>query len=192
MVKVVCGKVPAGFLEFFNLQDRISEQSPEQRKRAVEESLGIPKHMDSKKFEKQNRQVWNKLADFMGYGIIEIPEKNLVIYSKRILEEIELEKFKLNGQDTTIGPLEADLFFLGWKPNFNHKQAEMCEKKLLEKGGYRRGEFSSLPNGATKSRYFESSNGWEDVVGKGETKIKSICNACINFYNENFDDDSKT
>ncbi len=173
-MRVVSGKIP-DLLQFLPSNTFKQEQAY------------IDSVPNSKSFLKKNLPIWNKLADFMGYGIIEIPEKSFLIYSKRILGQEELENFKLNG-NTRLSDIEKELFFLNWRPTIDYEQANKCEQKLLEEASYRRSEFIHFSGESATVRYFGSQKGGEGVSGIGKTKIEAICNACINFYEENFDE----
>jgi len=143
--------------------------------------------------------IWNKMAEFMDYGILIAP--NLI----RFIPIYFTRKFP-NGETTVetdekIFTPEEEYYAPGilyrriesqvkseymkryrihdWAPTLNFNHAKECEARLIEKGKY--SSINSHVGSKIVKISYSGSDNFMDIAGKGKNELEAICNACIKF-----------
>jgi hypothetical protein len=155
--------------------------------------------MKGKKEMERHVEIWNKMAEFMDYGILLAPNliRFIPIYFTRKFPNgettVETDDKLFTPEDEYFAPgilyrrIESQVKseymkryrIQDWTPTLNFNHAKECEARLLKKG-----EYNSI-NSRVGSRFvkinYSGSNNFMDVTGKGKNELEAICNACIKF-----------
>ncbi len=125
------------------------------------------------------RDKCDELARFVGYGVLRIIHEGRTIYYNKPETEEQEKRFMgeifLYANNHTCGD---------WNPFENAEDANKCEEKLREVGGYNYVGFDYKYMNVVRATFTDSGPEW-GIRGEGKDKLEAICNVCLNFMKKN-------
>jgi hypothetical protein len=158
-----------------------------------------PEKMKSKIEIERHVEIWNKMAEFMDYGVLKAPNlcEFIPIYfnrkfpsGKTYVETNEGLFVNVKDYNSTADYIQTEYLkqyhIDEWAPTLNYNHAKECEAKLLEKGSYSSINLKKSlitfesEETITIINYYGSLYN-KNIQGKGKNELEAICDACNNF-----------
>jgi hypothetical protein len=141
-------------------------------------------------------EMWNKMAEFMGYGVLIAPNLSrfIPIYFNRRFPSGNTYVNTEEGLFTNVedyNPFEdyikteyiKEFGIDEWSPTIDFNHAKECEALLLKKGKYNSINIKNyLGEMSTRIKYSGSTNN-NPIFGEGKNELEAICDACVKFMN---------
>ena len=143
-------------------------------------------------FVKENLEVWNGTAEFMGYDGPLFLEDIPIYFDGEIPEGLKVNDIN------RFFDKNIEKIVHSWMPNFDLGQAKKIERKLISEGRYNKSsiDYSLSKLGSMGYDHFginevrityHASLNFKDIHGKGNNELQAICDACIKFSNNKSD-----
>ena len=166
-------------------------------------SLAQESDDDSEEYKLENRieverhvKIWNKMAEFMGYGVLIAPNlcRFIPIYFNRRFPSGKTYVETSEGLFTNVEDYNSFEDYIkteyvkkyhldDWAPTLDFNNAKECEAKLLKVGEYQSVNIKINSREASKTIIYFNSISNKNISGTGKNELEAICDACNNFMN---------